>query len=387
MRLACVLIPYFPVAVEQRLNPNLDRIGVHDGGHILAASPELGLLPAQSLRQARAAHPYATYLPANLALYREVFLSMLAALEKVGPQAEAAAPGCAYLDIGGLDGHYADPFELATTIVSVVRKATGLMSSVGIAEGKFVAYVAASLCTPGDAGVVPPGRESALLHDKSVALLPFSPAIIERLRTLGLHTLGEIATLPLPSVEAQFRRVGRRMWELANGIDQEPLRPRLPCETISERLEFESPIVSNEALVLAGRQLLRRALVVLDGRTVRRMHLQVLTEGRLLWERRETFREALSDEARLALVLKTRLTSLTLTEAAGTLVLTLDEIGRESGRQHRLITDATPQQDSVADAIRHIRARYGQPMVWRAVEMDPCSRHPEERTALIPYDA
>ncbi len=387
MRLACVLIPNFLVAVERRLRPNLDHIAVHDGGRILAASPDLGLLPGQPLRQARAAYPHATFLPANLARYRAVVRSMMGALEEVGPQAEAAASGCVYLDVGGLEGHYADPFELTAAIVSAVQTATGLTPSIGIAEGKFVAYVAASLCTPGEAGVVPPGREPEFLHDKDVTLLPFLPEIIERLRTLALQTLGAIAVLPASSVEAQFRRIGRRMWELANGIDREPLRPQPLRETISQRLEFESPVVANEVLVLAGRQLLRRALIALNRRAARRMHLQVLAKGRLLWERRETFRQALSDETRLALILKTRLTSLTLVEAADTLVLTLDEICRESGQQRRLITDATPQLDAVADAIRQIHVRYGRPMVLRAVEVDPCSRHPEERAALIPYDA
>ena len=387
MQLACVLVPHFPVAVELRGRSDLGHIVVHDGARILAASPGLDLLPGQPLRQARAAHPHASYLSADHVRYRAATRAMLGALERIGPQAEDAAPGCAYLDVGGLDRHYTDTFALAAAIVSAVRAATGLTPSVGIAEGKFVAYVAASLCTPGEAVVVPRSRERAFLHDKSVALLPFPPEIIERLQTLALVTLGDIAALPSSSVETQFRRIGRRMWELASGIDREPLRPQAPRETIIQRLEFESPVAANEALVLGGRQLLRRALVALNRRTARRMHLQVLAQGRLLWERRETFREALSDETRLALIVKTRLASLTLAEAADTLVLTLEEISRESGQQRRLITDASPKLDAVADAIRQICVRYGRPMVLRVVEVDPCSRHPEERAALIPYDA
>ena len=387
MRVACILIQNFTVAVEQRLRPELDHIVVHDGGQVLAASPELALSPGQPVRQARAMHPHATFLPANVALYRSVVRSMIDTLELLGPQAEAAAPGCAYLDIEGLDRHHADPSTLASAIINTVHTATGLTPAVGIAEGKFVAHVAASLCAPGRADVVPPGQERAFLHDKSIAILPFPPEMIDWLRTLALETLGEIAALPASSVEAHFRRPGRRLWELANGIDREPLRPQPLRETIIQRLEFESPVVANEALVLGGRQLLRRALVLLDRRAARRMHLQVFVQGRLLWERRETFREALSDETRLTLILKTRLTSLTLTEAADMIVLTLDEIGREASQQRRLITQATPQLDAVIDAIRQIRVRYGQPMILRAVEVDPCSRHPEERTALIPYDA
>src|ERR1700674_1554083 len=161
---------------------------------------------------------------------------MLRALEQIGPYVELAEQGCVFVDVGGID---VDAFALAGQIAAVVRKATGLLPSTGIAEGKFVARVAARLCSPGDAGVVPHGREGDFLADKSVSLLPCAPEIIEHLHTLALHTLGDIARLPKTAVEAQYRGAGRRMWELAHGIDREPLRPHRAQESLCERLSFE----------------------------------------------------------------------------------------------------------------------------------------------------
>ncbi len=387
MRLACVSVPRFALAVEARLDPRLLRAPaiIYDRHRVLAASAGLtGVYSGQPLRQARAVYPHAIFVPANPLLYREVSEAMFVALEQIGPYVELAEQGCAYVDVGGLD---ADAFALAGQIVDVVRDATGLLPAVGIAEGKFVARVAASLCAPGDAGVVPRGRARDFLRDKSTSLLPFAPEIIEHLHTLALHTLGDIARLPKTAVEAQYRGAGRRMWELAHGIDREPLRPHRAEESLSERLSFEAPVVANEALIMAGRQLLQRLAGRLDCRAVRTMYLQALAGDRLLWERLETFREPTADEGRMAFILTTRLSSLQLTEAADTLVVTLSGIGREAARQPKLITEASPQIESLADAIRQVRARYGRPMVWRAVEVDPCSRHPEERAVLIPYDA
>lgn len=388
MRLACVYVPRFALAVEARVDPLLLHAPtiVYDRNSVLEASPELiGAHPGQPLRLARAAYPHATCVPANLLLYREVSGAMLLALEQVGPQAELAEQGCAFVDIGGLDGHDADSF--AEKIAAVVQRETGLLPSIGIAEGKFVARVAASLCTPGDAGVVPCGRERDFLRDKSVALLPIAPEIIEHLQTLALHTLGDVAKLPRPAVEAQYRGAGRRMWELAHGIDREPLRPHRAQESLSERLTFDSAVVANEALVMAGRQLLKRLAGRLNRRAARTMHVQALAGERLLWERIETFREPTSDEERMAFILKTRLSALQLTEAVDTLAITLSGIGREAARQPKLMAEGNPQIASLAGAIQEIRARYGRPMVWRAVEVDPCSRHPEERAILIPFDA
>jgi nucleotidyltransferase/DNA polymerase involved in DNA repair len=220
-----------------------------------------------------------------------------------------------------------------------------------------------------------------------VALLPVEPEILGRFEALALRTLGDIAALPRPAVEAQFRGAGRRIWKLANGIDREPLRPRAAQESVSERLTFDSPVVATEALVMAARQIVRRLAQRLDRRAARRMHIQVLADDRIIWERHETFREATADEDRMMLVVRTRLAMLTLAEAADTVVITVSSIGREAAQQRRLIGEVNPQLDQVADAIRQIRARYGRPAVWRAVEVDPWSRHPEERSALIPYDA
>jgi len=390
MRLACVLIPRFAVAVEHRARPETEGapLIVYDRNRVLEASEALpGLYAGQSLRQARASYPHAEFLPADLHLYRDVDEAMLRVLQQVSPLIEPAAPGCAYASLSGLGRLYADEFALAARLTECVRAATGLLPAVGIAEGKFVARVAASLCPPGDAGVVPAGREREFLRGQSVALLPVAPEIIERLEVLALRTLGDVAALPRPAAEAQFGRAGALIWDLASGIDREPLRPRAPAERLVERLSFDAPVVATETLVIAGQQLVRRLLQRLERRTARRMHLQLFAEGRIVWERLDTFREPTGDERRVVLLLKTRLAALSLTSSADTMAITLDGIGREAAQQKRLFAESSPRLDQVAEAVRQLRARYGRPVVWRAVEVDPCSRHPEERNALIPFDA
>lgn len=389
MRVACVLIPSFAVAVERQANPALSEqpLVVLDRSTVLDHSPELRGLRGLPARQAKALCPHATFAGANHALYREVFEAMLDALELVAPLVESAGLGCAYADVQGLQGHYADEFALAGALVEAVREATGLLASVGVADGKFVASVAAAASPPGDAGIVPPGREREFLRDQPVALLPFGPDVVQRLDLLALRTLSDIAALPRPAVEAQFRSTSRRLWELAGGIDREPLRPRKRQEVLSERLSFEAPVVATEALVAACRQLVSRLVRWLRGRTARRMHLQLLADGRIVWEKLETFREPTGDEARMLLVVKTRLSLLELPQAVDTVAITLTGIGREVAKQAKLFTNSQQNLNQLAEAIRQLRARYHRPVVWRIEEVDPCSRHPEERSVLVPYDA
>jgi len=397
MRLACVFVPRFPLAVERLAARGGARAGAAGAGQpaivysrtqVVEASPELPeAWPGRSLRHVRALYPDALYIPEDAARYREAAAAMLRALECVAPEVEPAGLGCAYLDLRGLERHYAGADDLARTIVRAVREETGLLASVGIASGKFPARIAALLADPGAANVVRTGQERRFLRDVSAGLLPFDPEIAQRLHALAIHTLGDVAGLPRTAVEAQFRGIGGRMWDLANGIDGDPLVPRRTAEAITERLSFESPVVTSEALIMAARQVVRRLSMRLERRAARKMHAQVLAEGRLVWERLETFRDATSDEVRMMTLLKTRLSALQLTEAVDTIAVTLSEITREPARQSKLITETNPQLERLLESVHEIRARFGGPMVWRAVEVDPCSRHPEDRTILIPYDA
>ncbi len=311
---------------------------------------------------------------------------MLDALERVAPEVEPAALGCAYADVRGLHGHYEDEFALGA-LVQAALNATGLLACAGVADGKFVSWVAASISPQGDAGVVAPGREREFLRDKAIGVLPFDQDVLRQLDLLALRTLGDIAALPRPAVEAEFRNAGRRLWELSNGIDTEPFRPRKRQESLRERISFEVPVVATEALIAAGRQIVARLVRKLRGRTARRMQIELLADGRIVWERWETFREPAGDEARMLLILKTRLSLLELPQGIDTVAITLTGLGREVGKQAKLFSETQPNLNQLAEAIGQLRARYGRDVVGRVMEVDPWSRHPEERNVLVPYDA
>jgi DNA polymerase-4 len=390
MRIACILIPSFAVAAERQANPRLagQPVIVYDRHNVIDSSPDAARshrgLP---LRQAKAAYPHAVFIEADYALYRRTAESMLDALEHVTPLVEPAGLGCAYADIRGVLSHYKDEFDLAASLIEAVRSATGLLANVGVAGGKFVAWVAASIVTPGEAGIVPPGRERDFLQDKDVTLLPVGVDVLQRLDLLALRTLGDIAAHPPSAIEAQFRSIGKRLWRLAAGVDVEPLCPRKHQEVLVECLSFDAPVAATEALVAAGRQLIARLARRLRKRMARRMHVQLLAEGRIVWERPETFREPTGDESRMALILKTRLSMLALPRAVDAITVTLTGISQEAAKQGKLFNDNNHNRNQLAEAIRQLRFRYGRPVVWRTAEVDPCSRHPEERTALLPYDA
>lgn len=392
MRVACVYVPHLPVAIERAARPDLDgqpvivgdRKVVHDcSGEAVAT----GVAPGMSIREALARCPRAVFLPPRPDQYERVFDRATAALERVSPVVEPHRPDRWYVDLRGLDAHYPDAFALAGALVTAVRDATGLLPSAGLGGGKFVAWAAAVTTEPGDACVITPGREAAFLAPLDIDLLPISERTIARLRRLALTRIGDLADIGIGPLQAQFGREGARLWDLIHGKDSEPVIGRTPRERLVETHTFDMPTANTAALVATGQQCLRQLLRRLGHRAARVMTLTLLSRGEVVWERREALREATNHPQRLDLVLRTRLTFLTLPEPVDELRIALEDLCAEGGRQGSLFPDTRDAERQIVEAMRQLRARYGRPALYKIVEVDPWSPHPEERTALLPLDA
>jgi nucleotidyltransferase/DNA polymerase involved in DNA repair len=397
VRVGCVWVPHFPVAVERRNRVALNRRPVIIGetmerrSTVLDCSTEAeaqGVRVGMPLRPALSLCSSASFLPPDLPRYGDGFDQILRALENVSPLLESAALGCAFVGLDGLNGHYRDEMALGDALAQAVRRASDLMPSVGLAEGKFTARMAAVVTAAGEVCLVPKGQERRFLAPIDVSLLPCSADTLRHLELFGLRTIGELASLPLGAVQAQFGSEGRRIWELAQGIDREPLRPLRWEESIREHLAFYAPLISREALVTAGRQLLTRLLgqPAMRGRAARRMTLRApLSDGRS-WERAIVFREATADQEQMLYVLRSAVEIAPLTAPIEELSIELSGFAGETCKQESFFSGDRRRQPQVAEAVRQLKARYGRSPVAQVVEVEPWSRIPERRHALIDYD-
>ncbi|HKS78899.1 MAG TPA: helix-hairpin-helix domain-containing protein, partial [Gaiellaceae bacterium] len=120
----------------------------------------------------------------------------------------------------------------------------------GVAPCKVVAKIASDARKPGGLVVVPAGREAAFLAPLPVRRLPgVGPKAEERLRSAGIETVGQLATL----TDENLRRllpgvVGTMLRDRARGID--PRELELDNERISISVEntFERDVSDRERL-------------------------------------------------------------------------------------------------------------------------------------------
>jgi DNA polymerase-4/protein ImuB len=155
-------------------------------------------------------------------------------------------------------------------------------------------------------------------------------------------------------------------------------------------LRFDDPLGSVEAVMAAIAQLLELTFSqpTLLGRSVRQVRLRALLSDGTSWERLYTFKEALStrDAARRALKSKLDLPNGLPPAPIDELALELLGLGGEAARQPGLFVARARQLVEIAEAARQLRARYGRVPLYHAVEVEPWSRIPERRWALVTCD-
>ena len=109
----------------------------------------------------------------------------------------------------------------------------------------------------------------------------------------------KFAKLPLGAVQAQFGPEGGRCWELAQGIDNEPLERWLKEETIVRRLQMPAPASALEAIMIGVEKLVQAGYAgvrtAIGGRWVRKVVVRGTLDGGGSWELPVAFREALAD--------------------------------------------------------------------------------------------
>jgi len=298
---------------------------------------------------------------------------------------EKAELGCIYVGLDGLETMYGGETRLIASLLQAVPH--DFNPRVGVANGKFPAYLAAVTSRGGQATQVP-DAVAGFLKDFSVDLLPLSWEDKTRLHQFGLHTLGQVAALSVGPMQAQFGPAGKQVWELAQGIDRGPLLPAPYQELVRESLTFPSPTLTLNALLTAIDTLLIRAFArpEVRGRYVR----SVLMEGQIsrhaLWVRQLAFKDAVGTKDRALFVIQNALELVRFDGPLEDLTLTLLGLTGESGIQSSLLSDVR-KHDQLREAVRQLEAQMGfKPPIYQVKDMEPWSRIPERRQVLIPFD-
>lgn len=253
----------FYASVELLRRPELIGKAVivaHDGPRsvVTTASYEArryGVGSAMPLSRARRMCPHAILVPPNFEAYRATSQALWAIVrERLGA-----------LQHLGLDEAYADmtgvekPVRVLRELIERVRAETGITVSVGMGPSRLIAKICSDLGKP--AGFVAMGREEAAQRfaQHSPKLLPgIGPKSVERLREMGIETIGQLQATPEQRLAERFgSNHGRDLLRRAHFHDDSAVETDRVLKSRSNERTFDEDVDSLEQLEEVLRRLAR----------------------------------------------------------------------------------------------------------------------------------
>ena len=200
-------------------------------GIILAANYEArscGVKTAMVVHEALKLCPKMVLVPPDHGFYGQKSEEVMDLLSNYTPILEQNSIDEAWLDMTGSEGLFGKPVEAAKRIMDEIKNKLGLWCSIGIAENKFLAKMAAEMKKP-------LGITELWGDDIPTKLWPLPVKEIhgiggktaEKLNRMGIRTIGELARFDVTLLVKTFGKGGNEIYSHAHGIDNSPVLARM----------------------------------------------------------------------------------------------------------------------------------------------------------------
>jgi DNA polymerase-4 len=250
----------FYASVEQRDNSELrgKPIVVAWTGKrsvVCAASYEarrFGVRSAMPAITAERMCPSAIFVPPDFTRYKAVSLAVREIFQRHTDLIEPLSLDEAYLDVTENKMHLPTATRVAKMIREQIHAELNLTASAGVAPNKFLAKIASDWKKPNGLFVIQPHEAQSFLLPLPVGRIPGVGQVTEaRMKAAGITTVGDVYAMEISTLEQHFGRYGHRLYQLARGVDHNPVVPNRPSKSISAEDTFERdiPLEDTEPLV------------------------------------------------------------------------------------------------------------------------------------------
>ena len=245
----------FYASVEQRDKPELRGkpvIVAWTGKRsvVCAASYEaraFGVRSAMPASRAERLCPGGVFIPPDFTRYRAVSSEVRAIFRRYTDLVEPLSLDEAYLDVTENKPGLATATAVARHIRADIKRETGLTASAGVASNKFLAKIASDWRKPNGLFVIQPHEVADFLAPLQVRKLPGVGRATEgALEKLGIATVADLRAHALEELVAHFGKYGRRLYQLARGIDNARVEPNQPRRSLSAETTFEVDVALHE---------------------------------------------------------------------------------------------------------------------------------------------
>ena len=199
---------------------------------------KLGVFSAMGMMKAARLAPDAILLPSNFDSYRRYSELFKIAVATIAPRIENRGIDEIYIDLTEAPG---ETRMLARRIKRVVTDATGLTCSIAVAPNKLLAKIGSELDKPD-------GLTILTMADLRTRIWPLAakkvngigPKAYEKLLTLGIETVGDLAGADLGVLQANFgRSYAAWLAQIAQGKDERPVEVHSEPRSMSRERTFD----------------------------------------------------------------------------------------------------------------------------------------------------
>ena len=259
----------FYTSVEQRENPTIKGKPVIVGadpkegkgrGVVAACSYEarkFGVHSALPISQAYRLCPEGVYLRPNFELYEEASEQVMQILRPYAAKLEQISIDEAFMDLTERVAGFEEAALLATRIKRDIKEETQLTCSIGIAPNKSIAKIASDFTKPDGLTVVPSDKVREFLAPLPVSKISgIGKKSTEALKELGINSIADLASSHPSKLTDAFGKYGIRLWQVANGVDDEEVIISCPIKSISSETTFEEDVTDKQKVMDAFNRLI-----------------------------------------------------------------------------------------------------------------------------------
>ena len=233
----------FYASVEQAHDPSLKGKPIAIAGNpkerrgiLVTCSYEArakGVYTTMSVWEAKRKCPEIILLPPNFERYRIASKAMFDILRSYTQLVEPVSIDEGYMDVSELDLSI-DAITFAESIQQRLIRELDLPSSIGIAPNKFLAKTASNMKKPMGITVLRKREVAEKLWPLPVIEMHgVGESTAKKLSEIDIKTIGDLANIPLGIMKGKLGKVGIRLSERANGIDERPVDPTSIFDTKS----------------------------------------------------------------------------------------------------------------------------------------------------------
>ncbi len=218
----------FFAAVEQRDNPDLAGKPIIISGRskrsvVSTASYEarkFGIHSAMPVFKAKQLCPHIIIVPGNMEKYRQNSKKIMEIISRFSPLVEQVSIDEAYIDISGLERLFGSPEQIAFKLKTKIYEQLSLSCSIGIAPIKFLAKIASDMQKPDGLTIINKSQVKHFIQNLEIKKVPgVGKRAMKQMEIMQIHTLGDIGKYDLSILTKKFGKLGKRLLELSDGID------------------------------------------------------------------------------------------------------------------------------------------------------------------------